>query len=134
MDVGLCVPNWNKSIGASPDGIVCCPTELIPHVLEIKCLADKNPLPKTIAEIAKDRGSRFYCTVDSEGELRLKRNHQYYYQVLGEMATTGLWVADFAIYHPRTGEIKVQRINFDEEEWKRVQSKLEAFTKKFLDS
>ena len=130
-DVGLCVPNWNRSIGASPDGIVCCSGEL-PMVLEIKCLSDKSPLPRTIVEIARDRGGGFYCSVDSEGVLSLKRNHQYYYQVLGEMATTGLHRADFVIYHPRTGELSVERIDFDTAEWGRVEQRLGEFTHKYL--
>ena len=131
-DVGLCVPNWNKSIGASPDGIVFNPTALIPHVLEIKCLVDKSPLPRTIVEIAKSRGSSFYCHVDPAGELHLKKNHSYYYQVLGEMAATGLWITDFVIYSPRTKEIKVLRIPFDPEEWEKVKVKVEKFAEKYL--
>lgn len=126
-DVGLCVPNWNRSIGSSPDGIVNVSGQLIPHILEIKCIYDKEPLPRTIEQVAKDRGSSFYCKVDSNGEFHLKKNHAYYYQVLGEMAVTGLLQADFVIYHPRTAEIKVLRIPFDDDDWKRVKERLETF-------
>ena len=95
--VGLCVPNWSTKIASSPDGIVV--TAGNHHVLEIKCIYDKNTYPKSIADIARERGSRFYCTVDEDGALELRKNHQYYYQVLGEMATTGLHQAAVNSHH-----------------------------------
>ena len=128
--VGLCVPNSSPSIASSPDGIVT--GEGVPHVLEIKCIHDTNVYPKSIVEIAKQRKSSFYCQVDSEGVLSLRQNHQYYYQVMGEMATTGLLVADFVIYHPRTAEIKVLQVPFDSEVWAKIKVKLDYFTQKFL--
>ena len=133
-EVGLCVPNCCRSIGASPDGIVYTPLCLIPHILEIKCLFDKTPLPRSILQIAKDRGSRFYCSIDQAGELQLKKTHNYYYQVLGEMATTGLLTADFVIYHPRTEEIKVIRVLYDDDDWKQLRMKLDDFTCNYLNA
>ena len=130
LDVGLCVPNWCRYIGATPDGIVITPK--CQHILEIKCILDKSPIPRSIIQVAQDRGSGFYCSVNSDGELQLKKRHQYYYQVLGEMATTGLWTADFVIYHPRTKEIKVLRVLFDPDEWSRVKDKLDNFKSKYL--
>ena len=131
-NVGLCVPDNSPQTGSTPDGIVHVQGELFPHILEIKCVVDDNPRPLSIVELARQRGSRFYCTVDSADNLELKKNHAYYYQVLGQMATTGLLVADFVIYHPRTLEIKVLRINFDDEDWKKVKSKLDSFVSKYL--
>lgn len=127
QEVGLCVPNWDRSIGSSPDGIVTTTACIIPHILEIKCIYDVEPVPRTIFEVAKDRGSRFYCKIDNDGVLRLKRNHQYYYQILGEMVTTGLLQADFVIYHPRTREILVERIIYNDDDWKAVKARLEQF-------
>ena len=132
-DVGLCVPNWSPKIGASPDGIVSTPACLFPHILEIKCLFDKSPVPRSIVQIAKDRGSAFYCKVDENNELHLKKTHHYYYQVLGEMVATGLLTADFVIYHPRTKEIKVLRILFDQDVWNNMKTKIDSFTTKYLD-
>ena len=129
--VGLCVPTWCKDIGATPDGIVCAPGT-IPHVLEVKCVFDGSVYPKTIVEIAKERGSKFYCRLNGDGELELRKNHAYYYQVLGEMATTGLLTADFVIYHPRTDELKVLRILFNEDDWKAVKGRLDYFNDTFM--
>ena len=126
-DVGLCVPNWCASIGSSPDGIVNTPGSIFPHILEIKCIFDKSPVPRSILQIARDRGRSFYCKVDEKGELQLKKNHPYYYQVLGEMVTTGLLMADFVIYHPRTFEIKVLRIYYDDDDWKKLKAKIDLF-------
>ena len=133
-DVGLCVPNWCSKIGATPDGIVNTSQCIFPHVLEIKCIQDCAPLPRSIVQVAKDRGSQFYCTVDAQDQLHLKRNHKYYYQVLGEMVATGLLCADFVIYHPRTGEIKVLKITYDQEDWNRMKEKLLSFTHTYLDN
>jgi hypothetical protein len=130
--VGLCVPNWSPRIASSPDGIVNTCGELIPHVLEIKCIYDTSIYPRSIVDVARQRGSSFYCTVDANDQLTLKKTHQYYYQVLGEMATTGLLNADFVIYHPRTGEVKVLKVVFDQEDWKKLKTKLDNFTEKYL--
>ena len=132
QDVGLCVPNWDSTIGASPDGIVHISDQLIPRVLEIKCIYDTSGTPKTIMEIAKLRGSSFYCKVDMNGGLQLRKSHKYYAQVIGEMAATGLMQADFVIFHPRTGEIKVIPVAFDQDFWKKLQAKLNYFSQKYL--
>ena len=104
--VGLCVPIWSKYIAASPDGLINSEEEGR-RVLEIKCIYDTATYPRTIMVIARQRGSSFYCKVTEDNGLELKPTHQYYYQVMGEMATTGIHTADFVIYHPRTGEVKV---------------------------
>jgi hypothetical protein len=130
--VGLCVPNWCRKIGASPDGIVSTPECLVPHILEVKCLYDTMAYPRSILQIAKDRGPRFYCYIDDGGKLQLKKTHAYYYQLLGEMITTGLLTADFVIYHPRTAELKILRIPFDDCEWRKLKVKLDNFTAHYL--
>ena len=131
---GLCVPTSSPHMASTPDGIVQVSGSLFPHVLEIKCIVDTNPVPQSICDIAKQRGSRFYCKLNQDGSLQLKKNHQYYYQVLGEMATTGLLTADFVIYHPRTKEIKVIRVTYDGEDWKKLKNKLDHFIYKYLDN
>ena len=133
-EVGLCVPNWNRSIGASPDGIVFNPIYDLPCVLVVKCLFDNAPLPRSILQIARDRGSSFYCTINSNGELKLKQNHQHYYQLQVEMADTGLLHCDFVIYHPRTKEINVQRFEFNVEVRNKMKTKLDNFCSNFLNS
>ena len=132
QNVGLCVPSWDPTIGATPDGIVHISGQLIPRVLEVKCLYDTSGIPKSIMELAKSRGSRFYCTIDHNGELQMKKRHPYYAQVIGEMAATGLMQADFVIYQPRTREIKVIPVGFDQEYWKTLKKKLNYFSKKYL--
>ncbi|XP_064483151.1 uncharacterized protein LOC135396011 [Ornithodoros turicata] len=67
-------------LGASPDRFVHDPTEAKPNgVLEIKCpytLKDSEP------SFAKNNIP--YLTLDDQGHPKLKRNHSYYYQVLGK--------------------------------------------------
>ena len=131
-NVGLCVPNWCKQIGSSPDGIVDKNGQSAQTLLEIKCLFDNKPLPRSIDQIAKDRGSKFYCKYDDNCELTLKHNHNYYYQVLGGMAITGIRSTDFVIYHPRTGELKVIIIDYNHDDWLCLKERLDYFTGKYL--
>lgn len=131
-DVGLCVPNDCPFIGASPDGVVLNADGSLRCLLEVKCIYDNGPLPSCITDIAKKRGSSFFCKIGPNGDLHLKRNHRYYYQCLGEMATTGLHALDFVVYHPRTLEIRVESISFVASDWERVKAKLVNFAANYM--
>ncbi len=39
---------------------------------------------------------------DADGNLTLKKNHKYYFQVQGGMAATGTQVCDFVVYTMNT--------------------------------
>ena len=71
--------NW---IGASPDGLVYDPSSKNdPHgLLEIKCPASAE---STSFEDLCIQPHYFLKNVD--GKFRLKRNHNYYYQIQGQL-------------------------------------------------
>ena len=72
----------------------------------------------------------FFCKVSESGNVELKRNHAYYYQVQGSLAITlRLW-CDFVVWTPQ--HFLVERILFDAEQWKTTKQKLVDFYKKAI--
>ena len=64
-------------------------------------------------------------TEDDIDLLRLKRKHNYFYQVQGLMAITGRPWCDFVVWTPKG--LSVERISFDVEFWSTVKPKLVDF-------
>jgi hypothetical protein len=116
---GLAVsPNF-PFLGASVDGIVNC-NECGIGVVEIKCPYKwRNTAP---VDCAAD--SDFCCSLVN-GEVSLKANHNYLYQVMGQMAVMNLKWADFVVWTKKG--IHVQRINFSPQVWEYMLRKLHAF-------
>ena len=108
-------------LGCSPDGMV------IYHnfgsggdafgLLEIKCPSSKftvNP-----ADVCSDKN--FYLEMQ-DSTPTLKRNHEYYDQVQGQMGLTGAKWSDFVVY-TKVG-MTIERIPFDQEHWHQLREKL----------
>jgi len=64
------------------------------------------------------------------GQYTLKTETQWYYQIQGELATTGCKVADLIIYTNKG--IHMIEVEFDEGFWKAIIQKLTAFYKTFM--
>ncbi|KAH8018835.1 hypothetical protein HPB51_012789 [Rhipicephalus microplus] len=117
---GLVVDPVCPWLGATPDGLVYDPEELSYGVLEVKCphsLKDSEP------EEAKKR--KFSLVFGENGEPQLDRDHEYYAQVLGQMALTGCLWGDFVVCSEKW--IGIERIWFDRNEWEDMRKKLDAF-------
>ena len=65
-----------------------------------------------ISEACKD--SSFFLK-EQDGEIHLKQNHNYSYQVQGQMYVTGLKWIDFVVWFGNGKNIFVECIYFDEE-------------------
>ena len=78
----------------SPDGNVTIGDN---HgLVEFKCSYSASEF--TPAEAVQQLKSKFACKLNSEnGSLQLKRSHNYYYQVQGQLAITGHPWCDFVI-------------------------------------
>ncbi|KAL1270854.1 hypothetical protein QQF64_029870 [Cirrhinus molitorella] len=66
-----------------------------------------------------------YLSVKEDGVLALKSSHEYHYQMIGQMGITGITWCDFFVksrnyYH-------LERIDFDEEKWESIKTKLDLF-------
>jgi hypothetical protein len=58
-------------------------------------------------------------------QLQLKRNHEYYYQVMGQMGITGASWCDCFVY--ARDDYHVERIVFDESSFAEMMTKLSSF-------
>ena len=124
--LGLHINPSYPFLATSVDGLIHC-DKCGTGVLEIKCpygtkghkWRDMNP--EDCAEVAS-----FMCTKDSNGQLLLKQNHNYFYQVMGQMALIETDWSDFVVWTKKG--ISIQRIKFQPEFWK---NKMSCFLKNF---
>ena len=108
-------------LGASLHGIchcLCCAK----RVIEVKSLFSKRSLPPHIA------ASEYVHKVD--GKNYLKRETKWYYQIQGELATTGLLMADLIIYTNK--EVMIVEVEFNRDFWEAMLKKLTTFYKDYL--
>ena len=82
-------------------------------LLEIKC-----PQVSSVLECQ-------YLVKDASGSLKLKKNHNYYYQILTQLAVSGLEGCDFFVWCANDNH--QETIYFNEELWKDVQNKEDMF-------
>lgn len=85
-ECGLYISTQFPFLGASPDGIIDQENACV----EVKCpYAARNEkiCPKTVVFLE-----------ENNGDLQLKRNHDYYYQVQGQMLCSGAVTCYFCVY------------------------------------
>ncbi|XP_049527530.1 uncharacterized protein LOC119459075 [Dermacentor silvarum] len=114
-ETGLRIHKQYPFLAASPDRIVVLHGEQ--GLLEVKCPFSKKGM--TAEDASKD--SKFCCML-KDGQIQLKQDHAYYYQVQGQMATTGHKWCDFVIWTKaqkpnEMHHIHVERIFFDQSFW-----------------
>ena len=101
-------------IAASPDRKVYNPERNQSFgLLEIKC-----PQVSSILECP-------YLIRDEEGQLKLKRNHNYYYQVLTQLAVSGLEWCDLFVWC--SNDFHQETIYFNSDNWNEVKRKVDVF-------
>lgn len=106
---GLLVNPAFPWLGASPDRIVYDPVEQS-HGVEIKCPYSLRDHKASALENTE------FCSVIRDGVPKLKRDHQYYHQQLGQMGVSQLRYGDFVVYGGVF--ILIERVRFDEHEWR----------------
>ncbi|XP_045764081.1 uncharacterized protein LOC123866492 [Maniola jurtina] len=113
---GLFVDSCKGFLAASPDGLINEDS-----IIEVKC-------PYKIVDMTPEEGIR-KKKIDScilqDNTLKLKRNHNYYYQVQGQLHITRRKLCYFLLWSPK-GFI-YEKIERDEEFWKNIEPKLEKF-------
>ena len=118
-DCGFVVNPKYSFIGASPDAKVC--DKGVTGILEIKCPYATKDQP--LADTASSKSS-FCLGVAPEG-LRLKRSHQYYIQVQGQLLVTGAPFCDFYVYTKK--DTHIERILPDRDLCQEMLKKLHEF-------
>ena len=115
---GLIVAKSMPFLGASPDGIRkcgCCPQKT---TVEAKSLYSKRNLLPAVAAAA-------FLEEDDEGNLKLKSETKWNYQIKGLMGISEIHDADLVIYTNKG--ILIIPVPFDESLWNQMKSKLRAF-------
>ena len=94
-DCGLVVNPEFPYLGGSPDGKVCDKGET--GIIEIKCPYSirNHSVRKALAD---EKLSSNVCLEKAGDEVRLKRSHQYWYQVQGNLMITGAPFCDFIVF------------------------------------
>ncbi|KAK4887438.1 hypothetical protein RN001_003709 [Aquatica leii] len=94
----------NNFLGASPDGLIGTN-----GLVEIKCLPSigVNPI--------KDSATSTTCFEIKDGNVQLKKNHNYYFQVQGQLNITGREYCDFVIF--TENDFHVEKMFVDRHFW-----------------
>ena len=110
---GFVICESHPFLGAPPDANVYDPSYPQPFGLaEVKCPYSC----RNVSPVDACTENNFFCSLDSSGEKPLlKRNHNYYCQIQGQMGITGRAWCDCIVY--TTKGLSVERINFDRDFW-----------------
>ena len=120
---GLFVLKEKSYIAASPDSVLSC----VCHgtfVVEIKCPFSIHD--KTIAEGWQN--TDFLSMND--GQIHLKKEHKYYFQIIGQMAVKPCELGYFVVY--TTKDLFVEEIRFDKAYWELILNNLDIFFKSYV--
>lgn len=113
-DAGLYVNPQAPHLGASTDGLISCSCCGL-GVLEIKCpYSAKDTIPTSVTYIEA-----------IDGEFKLSKKHDYYYQIQGQMAVLERSYCDFVCWTPL--DVHIERIFYDSEMVDSIIPKLDAF-------
>eukprot|EP00118_Oscarella_pearsei_P014819 m.129683 g.129683 ORF g.129683 m.129683 type:complete len:566 (+) comp37985_c0_seq1:73-1770(+) len=113
-------------LGASPDRIVIDEAEPSPSgLVEVKCPFTGREM--TVSEFASKCS---FLIVTTDGNICLKRQHAYYYQVLGQMGVAERKWCDFTVW--TKNDIHVERIYFNNEKWQVCVQELTKFFFQFV--
>ena len=125
-DRGLLLSADQPFLGTSVDGVVDCSSCGI-GLVEIKCpYLGRNKAPQEAPSLYSSKKAPFCAELDENNHLKLSTTHNYYYQVMGQMAISGKKWVDFVIW-TKSGEPSIERIHFDEALWKNMIPKLQSF-------
>ena len=112
-------------LGASPDGLIDDSQGNLLGIIEVKCL--KALKDKTVMEWINTGIETNACvSPTNDGDLLLKKNHPYYFQVQQQLLITEVQYCDFVL-HCNVGHPYVIRICADLE----VQNQIVENTKRF---
>jgi hypothetical protein len=118
---GLVLDREMPFLAASPDRLVNCQhCQPVQGLLEVKCPSvHKNKTPEEAC------GDSDFCCQLIDGQVRLKENHNYFFQVQGQMGVCGKLWCDFVIWTLKG--MSVERINFRPALWVTMKSQLKSF-------
>jgi len=129
-EVGLLISSQKPYLGASLDRIIVDKSSNKKWGLEVKCPISKIGL---LVEEACKTKTFFLKASKSDGKISLKRNHNYFYQLQGQLFVSGLEFIDFVVYFGDNLPLFVERVYFDQVFWNQnISQQLAYFFKKAL--
>ena len=66
-----------------------------------------------------------FCSHEIDGKPQLKRDHDYYAQVQGQLGVTQAKWCDFVIYTEKG--LSIERIKYDHQYWTNMKNTLQSF-------
>ncbi len=121
---GLFISETHPFLGASPDGIVTV-DGVKEGLFEVKNVLKNKPV--TFESQALNQDVKF-CLEMKDSKLSLSRQHEYYYQVQGQLNVCQYKWADFVVRSTYPYQIHVERIFRDDKLWtEKMLPKLTAF-------
>lgn len=119
---GVVIPPNACILGASPDAKVIDPQEEdVFGLVEIKC--PQQYCDFDAADIAQVQPN--FCLQMDNGKIKINKNHQYYDQVIMQMAITGTKWCDFVVYCKKG--MVIDRVRFDHQYWLKLQKRIYDF-------
>ncbi|KAK4886349.1 hypothetical protein RN001_002620 [Aquatica leii] len=86
-------------------------------LVEVKCIYIKSDVQISSIDDVINLRRQQICLQKTEGGIRLKRNHSYYYQVQGQLNITNKSKCCFIVYVNDKVELHVEEIHRDEQFW-----------------
>lgn len=112
-------------LGASPDGII----KEEHAIVEVKCSEKVKEI--SIEEAVEEKMLNF-LKFDDDGVLKLKTNHNYHFQIQGQLHLTGCSHCYFIVWSP-AGPTHVEKVEKDPKFWKEnMKNKLEIFYMNYI--
>jgi hypothetical protein len=133
---GLCVNEKWPYLGASPDGLIDSDA-----LIEVKCLFSAKDFlimdyirelrelikSETDAKEKKRLQGKLYslCLIEKGGQLTMKKKHDYYYQVQGQLGITGRSKCFFVV--GTDIDMQIFEIHRDNDVWEKMAAKLSRY-------
>ncbi|XP_063393385.1 uncharacterized protein LOC134678669 isoform X2 [Cydia fagiglandana] len=122
---GLFIDKQYGFLGASPDGIIIDENAL----LEIKCFPSLKRSQESIETAAESRGNKFCLKYNKEGKLVMNTNHNYYYQVQGQLRIADMAKCYFVCFIDPGINMTIIEVDRDEDFIHNMIPKLVSFYK-----
>ena len=129
--VGLIIDAENPWLGCSPDGVVTEDgAEDSVGLLEIKnVLKDKN---LSLVQACQSPHQKNFCLQLMDQEMKLRRNHNYFYQILTALHVSKKKWIDFVVRTTSPHSLHIERFEPSSQLWRSWLDKLKAFYFKCL--
>ena len=118
---GLFINTTMPFLAASPDGVIYEGGQRI--LCEVKC-------PYNGRNSMIQPGLQFQFLEERDGEKKLKKNHNYYYQIIGQMAIARSKLCFFIVYTHK--DLFIEKIEYDSDFFEvQVFPQLQLFFEKY---